>query len=99
MLLSVSLYAQIERIEPPNWWIGFKDNHLQLLIKGDNISLYSPELEYAGVSIEKVHKAKSPNYLFLDLKISKDARPGIMTFVFKAQGEKKIKYEYSYFGC
>ena len=94
MLLSVSLYAQIERIEPPNWWIGFKDNHLQLLIKGDNISLYSPELEYAGVSIEKVHKAKSPNYLFLDLKISKDARPGIMTFVFKAQGEKKIKYEY-----
>ncbi len=94
MLWGVTVMAQIDRIEPPNWWIGFKDTSLQLLIKGDGISAYIPEIAYAGVSIEKVHKAKSPNYLFLDLKISSVAEPGMMTIVFDTKGKKKLKYDY-----
>lgn len=94
LLLSFGLNAQIDRVEPPNWWVGFENDELQLLVKGDNISLYSPELEYPGVSIQKVHTAKSPNYLFLDLKISPDANPGVMTIVFDTKGKKKIKYDY-----
>jgi len=61
--------AQIDRVEPPNWWVGFEDTTLQLLVKGENISIYTPEIEFQGVSLENVHKANSPNYLFLDLKI------------------------------
>ena len=28
-------YRDIERVEPPNWWVGFKNPDLQLLVKGD----------------------------------------------------------------
>lgn len=94
MLCSISGTAQVDRVEPPNWWVGLKDNTLQLLVHGENISAYTPEIEYQGVSLEKVHKAKSPNYLFLDLKVSATAQPGNFTIVFDAKGEKKIKYEY-----
>ena len=94
MLWGVTVIAQIDRVEPPNWWVGFKDSSLQLLVKGDGVSAYIPEIEYAGVSIEKVHKAKSPNYLFLDLKISSATEPGTMTIVFDTKGKKKLKYTY-----
>ncbi len=86
--------AQIDRIEPPNWWVGFKESNLQLLVKGENISLYTPQLDYQGVRITKVHKAKSPNYLFIDLAISAETQPGSFSIVFDTKGKKKIKHEY-----
>jgi len=91
---SAFVTAQIDRVEPPNWWVGFKDSNVQLLVKGENISLYTPQLDYQGVSIKKVHKAKSPNYLFIDLSISSDAQPGTFVIVFDTKGKKKIKHEY-----
>ncbi len=94
MLLGIKVTAQIDRIEPPNWWVGFKETKLQLLIKGNDISAFSPVIEYDGISIEKVHKAKSPNYLFIDLKINSDTKPGSFNIVFDAKGKKKIKYQY-----
>ncbi len=94
MLLGITVTAQIDRIEPPNWWVGFKETKLQLLIKGNDISAFSPVIEYDGISIEKVHKAKSPNYLFIDLKINSDTKPGSFNIVFDAKGKKKIKYQY-----
>ncbi|MCA0932763.1 glycoside hydrolase family 13 protein [Lutimonas saemankumensis] len=92
--ICISAFGQIERVEPPNWWVGFKNQDLQLLIKGENISDYTPNIEYAGVSIVKTNKAKSPNYLFLDLSISTDTKPGTMQIVFERKGKKKLKYEY-----
>ena len=94
MFVSISVTSQIDRIEPPNWWVGFKETKLQLLVKGKEISAYSPEIEYDGVSIQKVHKAKSPNYLFIDLQIDSDTKPGSLNIVFDAKGKKKIKYQY-----
>ncbi len=94
VLCSATVTGQIDRVEPPNWWVGFKDSSLQLLVKGENISLYTPQLEYEGVSIEKIHKAKSANYLFLDLKITSQVKPGTFTIVFDTKGKKKIKHEY-----
>ncbi|UCE93602.1 MAG: glycoside hydrolase family 13 protein [Flavobacteriaceae bacterium] len=93
-LISLSVFGQIERVEPPNWWIGFKNNELQLLVKGENISDYAPKIEYAGINIENIHKAKSPNYLFLDLKISPETSPGTMQIIFERKGKKKLKYQY-----
>jgi hypothetical protein len=59
----------LERVEPTNWWIGFKNISLQLLVKEDNIGNSKPSISYAGVSIKKVNKARSENYLFFDLDI------------------------------
>ena len=76
--------SQIERIEPPNWWIGFQNDELQLLIKHDNIANYTPHISYSGVSIEKVSKGNnSNNYLFIDLKISEHASAEKFNITFK----------------
>ena len=80
---SVSNTA-IERVEPPNWFIDFKDTSLQLLVKEENIGKSIPSISYKGVSIKKVNTAKSKNYLFLDLIIEKGTLPGKFDIVFTA---------------
>ena len=64
------------RIEPPNWWVGFKMQSLQLLLYGSDIGSYVPSLEYPGVNLSGWHKADNLNYLFLDLEIDPKANPG-----------------------
>jgi glycosidase len=95
LIFSISASSQIERVEPPNWWVGFKQTDLQLLVKGKDISAYTPEIDYPGISIEKVTKAKSPNYLFIDLKLNSDTKPGSFTIVFDVKGKKILKFEYA----
>jgi len=72
----------LERVEPPNWFIGFKDTSLQLLVKEDNIGKASPTISYEGVSILKVNKARSENYLFIDLNINAATKPGKFDILF-----------------
>lgn len=72
----------LERVEPSNWWINFKDSSLQLLVKEPNIGNAKPTISYAGVSIQKVHKAKSNNYLFIDVEIDKSTKAGKFDIVF-----------------
>ncbi|WP_353779710.1 alpha-amylase family glycosyl hydrolase [Winogradskyella sp. 3972H.M.0a.05] len=84
----------LNRVEPPHWWVGMNNSNLQLLVHHENIGSYTPTISYAGVSIEKVHTAKSPNYLFIDLALD-NASEGKFDIVFKNdQGdEKKHTYE------
>lgn len=88
------LSAQVNRIEPPNWWTGFKNENLQLLVQHPNIGATTPKISYPGVSITKVNKAKSPNYLFIDVAIDKFAKPGTFNIVFEPEKGKKITQSY-----
>lgn len=97
LLLSLLLPAQeIERIEPPCWWTGMNTN-LQLMLYGRGlrdatVSLANPE-QAKGISVGKVHKADSRNYLFVDIKIGLFAKPGDYTFVVKSdKGETEFTY-------
>ena len=72
----------LEIVEPPNWFIGFKDTTLQLLVKEENIGNSNPTISYEGVSILKVNKARSKNYLFIDLNIDASTKPGKFDIVF-----------------
>ena len=84
---------QVTRVEPLSWWTGMK-MPLQLLVQGENISEYSVAIEGGnGVSVEKVSKADSPNYLFVDVKIAANARPGTYYIVFSKDGQS-FKYPY-----
>ena len=82
----------IERVEPPNWWAGFKSDSLQLLVKHENISQYLPTINHTGVSISKVSKGdNSNNYLFIDLVIAKETPSG--KFNIKKWGRIKIRQQ------
>ena len=84
---------QVTRVEPLSWWTGMK-MPLQLLVQGENISEYDVAVEGGkGVSAEKVIKADSPNYLFVDVAIAANAQPGTYYIVFSKDGES-FKYPY-----
>src|SRR5210317_1185939 len=61
----------LNKVEPTNWWVNMKNDELQLLIHHPNISEYTPEINYTGISIKKVTPSeKSNNYLFVDIIIA-----------------------------
>lgn len=94
-VISSSLFAQINHVEPLNWWVGMKNPNLQLLINGEGVGETIPSISYPGVAIKKVNKADSKNYLFIDLLIDKTAKPGIMGISFKKDGKDVYSYRYS----
>ena len=84
---------QVTRVEPLSWWVGMKTD-LQLMVQGTGISDYDVAIEGGkGVSVSKVTKAESPNYLFVDVKIAPDAEPGTYYIVFSKDGQS-FKYPY-----
>ncbi|MBT8294876.1 MAG: glycoside hydrolase family 13 protein [Gramella sp.] len=94
LMSGILAYGQIDRVEPPNWWVGFQEEDLQLLVYGDNIGKAKAKLNYKGVSVLKVSPADSPNYLFLDLNISGSAKPGNFDIVFTMPDGSELDYKY-----
>ena len=85
--------ATIERVEPPFWWTGFKETGLQLMVYGEGISDYKPSINHDGVTIQRVEKVESPNYLFLYLDIAM-AFAGDFDIVF-TDNNRELKHTYS----
>jgi len=85
----------LERVEPPNWWIGFKNTTLQLLVKDDTIGASKPSINYRGVTIDKFYTARSKNYLFIDITIDETVKAGKfdITFTFDDNSKKTHTYE------
>lgn len=73
---------QIDRLEPGNWWVGFNDPNLQILVYGPNISESRVAINYPGVRLVSSVVAENPNYLFLNLKISDTAQAGTVPITF-----------------
>lgn len=97
LCLTKPLVAQIpalERVEPAFWWTGMKNPELQLIVHGQQIAEREVELTYPGISLQEVHKVENPNYLFLDLHIDPDAKPGAFDINFLKKGKKKLTYNY-----
>lgn len=77
----VNGFAQSDTYQcyPTNWWVGMRNPKLQLMIHGNdvgNINAYT--INYPGVKLEKINKIENKNYVFLDLIISPNAKPGIV---------------------
>ncbi len=98
LFFSIIVQAQnslIKRVEPLNWWVGMKNPNLQLLVYGQDLSGYTPELKYPGVSITGIERATNKNYLFINLLIAPEAKAGIFEINMKSNGKTKeiVKYE------
>ncbi len=85
--------TRIDRVEPLSWWVGM-ETPLQLLVCGANISEYDVIAAGDGsVEVTGVHKADSPDYLFVDVKVSPRAEAGTYFLVF-SRGEERFKFAY-----
>ncbi|MGH1363746.1 MAG: glycoside hydrolase family 13 protein [Calditrichia bacterium] len=85
----------IDKIEPPFWWAGMTSSQLQLLVHGKKINGLTPSLSYEGVTLENVAMVENPNYLFLNIKLEKDVKPGTFPIEFK-DNEQNTVFSYSY---
>jgi glycosidase len=94
IIVSYGLCAQ--EVYPTHWWAGMKNPSLQLMIHAPNIADGAGDvtIQYPGVTVKKVHKVESKNYLFVDLNISAAAKPGSFKLTLKKQGQPVvINYE------
>ena len=102
MFVAVALSAtaakpkiDIKHVEPLSWWVDM-EMPLQLMVNGDAISECNVEILPAGAGVEvtAIHKADSPNYIFVDVAISEDAQAGEYTLRF-TNGKRKFDYKYT----
>jgi glycosidase len=91
---AIIVSAQSLRVEPMHWWVGMKNPSLQLMVHAAGVGETVPSFNYPGVTIKKIHKADSKNYLFIDLVVAKNARPGRVFIQFKKDGKAVYTYEY-----
>ncbi len=82
--------VEIERLEPANWWVGFSNPELELLVYGEDLADVGLEVEYPGVRVTEVYRPENPNYLFVTLEIAEDTEPGTMELRFVREGADLI---------
>ena len=79
-----SAAPHIEKIEPPNWWIGLPDP--MLLITGENLAGARVSTSTPGVRVVRTLDGRSARYLFVWLKITGEASPGKISLDVTTQG-------------
>lgn len=82
-------------LEPLCWWVGM-NTPLQLMAHADDIGLCDVRTEGSRhVRVKSVHKADSPNYLFIDVEIDSKAKPTDIELVFSREGKEVCRQRYS----
>lgn len=97
LVLSFSplvLAQSISHIDPPNWWTDMQHNSIQIMIHGDDVGSYNQvSIHHPSVNIDRVTKADSPNYLFVDITLDKSIGATSLPIVL-SNGNRSITYEY-----
>ncbi len=81
-VISSTLNAQIDRVEPPFWWTAMQNPQLQLMVHGKDISRSSVIINHKGIIVKTISRLENPNYLFLDLELTPDVQPGFFEIQF-----------------
>lgn len=91
LLFTFSIFPQtfrIDKIEPPNWWIGMEWDTLQLMVYGENLSDVEVSFEDESLEILKVLNVENPDYLFIDIVIPTNIKAGDYKLIFSNDTEK-----------
>jgi glycosidase len=87
-LFTLSLSAQIDRMEPPFWFEGMNKSEVQILFYGKNIAQNSVQVSN-NVVITNVTKTENPNYLFVTID-TKNVKAQNLEFTL-TNGKKSFK--------
>ena len=81
-------------MEPLCWWTGM-NTPLQLMAHANGIGDCDVRIEGSkAVKVEAVHRADSPNYLFIDVAMGATAKPGTLEVVFSREGREVARQPY-----
>jgi len=93
--------AQNIEVYPAHWWVGMKNPNLQIMLHAENIAAKIPMIKMdetgmiigKGITLVNIERVENPNYIFLDVRTTKEAKPGKYNFIF---GPKDKRFEISY---
>jgi glycosidase len=87
--------AQNVTVYPTNWWVGMKNNSVQLLIRssGEPFSSDKVTIQHPGITIVKTHHFSNKKYLAVDITIAPETQAGEVSIeLHQKQKSKKIKW-------
>ena len=69
---------------PPHWWAGMQWSKVQLMLHVDSGFIFpdkcTVQINYAGIKINKINSVENKRYLFVDIDIAPNTKPGT-TFI------------------
>ena len=90
--LSMAVFSQVEKIEPPFWFTEMHNPDLQLMIYGQNIAHY--EVAFSNtIEITDILKTENPNYLFITIN-TRNVVPG--TYELQLSKNSRVYFNESY---
>jgi len=99
LTLKTTLAQNSLNVYPTNWWVGMKQNKIQLIVhQQDSTQVFPDKLTVRSSSPElkivKVHQPENRRYVFVDAEISPNAKPQKVQLSFNGSGQAKtIAYE------
>ncbi len=91
LFLSLSISAQITKVEPPFWWEGMKNSSLMITLYGDNLADYS--VHSTDLNLTDVVRLANPNYLFVYADLT-SSKAGDYALVLEHPSKPSIKMAY-----
>jgi len=83
----------VEKIEPPNWWVGMNNNSVQLILYGKNLQNIRAEFNSPKLKVSEVHTLANPDYAFVDIEIGEDLSPATYALTIRSdQGTAEIEF-------
>ncbi len=64
------------------------------MVHGPRVAELNPAVDYPGVRLASVTRLANPDYLFLNLRLDRDARPGHVALVFRHDGKVILRRDY-----
>ena len=92
LFVSLSLWGQVTKVEPPFWWEGMNDTTLMLTLYGDDLAHY--ELSSHDLNILDVVRLQNEKYLFVYLDLE-NTNAGTYELKLKQKGKKSITVPYT----
>ena len=91
--MSLTINAQIDKIEPPFWYAGMHNPDLQILFYGKDIAKYQVTVSHE-TKIKNVKRTENPNYLFVTID-TKNTPTSDLVFSFKSKNAVVFTQKYS----
>ena len=91
---AISQSASVEKVDPPSWWAGMKMNTVRVLVTGKNLGGAAVSTKEKGLKISNVKVSANGNYLFADLRVRKNKKPGRFALtITTATGNAEAQFE------
>ncbi len=93
LIQGLAAQAAELQIEPPHWWVGFREPQLQLMVEGEGIAAAQASVQGAA-RLRGLTRSDSPHHLWLDLEIPAGTPPGRLRLRFERPGQPALEQSY-----